>query len=235
MRTCVVFWRNASRQSKLPVQVFQNSWTVLHHTARAGHIKVVKVLMETGASPTAVTKEGKVPLCYAASAQKIDVLTYLILKDHDCFQLLEDKAFLFDLMNCGRVFHQKALEDFITTSPSPVETALKLSRFYKDQSLKEKELERDLGLASTFCETLGNDLLTISCNRFNPAMVLRAIDQYDKSLMDILIDGSHKGAVRYGRTNLVVHNSTELDWQKSLSGPLPLIHIHTGQFEGDND
>ncbi|GAU98761.1 hypothetical protein RvY_09867-2 [Ramazzottius varieornatus] len=172
-----------------------NGWTALHHAAKAGYLKVVKVLVEAGASPVSETSDGKIPLCYAANALKTDVLTYLILKDHDVFKLLEDRAFLFDLMNCGKMFHQKALEDFITTSPSPVEIALKLSRFYQDQSSREKELERDSILASKFCETLGNDLLTISCNRFGPALVLRAIDQNNKSLMDILVEGSHKEVV----------------------------------------
>jgi hypothetical protein len=42
---------------------------------------------------------------------------------------------------------------------------------------------------------LANDLLVISCNKFNPAVILRAVDRNEKSLMNILIEGEHKDVV----------------------------------------
>ena len=42
---------------------------------------------------------------------------------------------------------------------------------------------------------MANDLLVIACNKFNPAVILRAVDRRDKSLMNILIDGEHKDVV----------------------------------------
>ncbi|OQV12783.1 Ankyrin-3 [Hypsibius exemplaris] len=172
-----------------------NGWTSLHHAAHAGHLKVAKVLSDHGASSTAKNKDGKIPMCLAAFSMRTALVLYLITKPHDVFELMEDRSFVFDLMMCSKTAQNKPLQEFIISSPSPVEIALKLARFYSDLSNREKERERDLKLAAKFCETLANDLLVISCNKFNPAVILRAVDRNEKSLMNILIEGEHKDVV----------------------------------------
>ncbi|XP_055354554.1 LOW QUALITY PROTEIN: serine/threonine-protein phosphatase 6 regulatory ankyrin repeat subunit A-like [Paramacrobiotus metropolitanus] len=172
-----------------------NGWTPLHHAAVAGHLKVVKVLVDSNASTVAKNRDGKIPLCLCANASKTAVVLYLLTKPHDVFSLMDDKVFLLDLMLCSKTAQNKPLQEFIITSPSPVEVALKLARFYSEVSGREKERERDLNLANKFCEQLGNDLLVLACNKFSPAGILRAVDHHDKSLMDILIEGEHKDVV----------------------------------------
>ena len=71
--------------------LLQNGWTALHFAAKAGHLKVVMTLTEGGASPKYETKDGKVPLCFAAAANHSDVLTYLLKKEHETHTLMEDK------------------------------------------------------------------------------------------------------------------------------------------------
>lgn len=68
----------------------QNGWTPCHFAAKAGHLPVVKLLVEGGANPKYETKDGKVPICFAASANHPDVLSYLMKKDHDSHSLMED-------------------------------------------------------------------------------------------------------------------------------------------------
>ena len=124
----------------------------------------------------------------AAGAMKAPVVLFLVTKPYDAYALMEDRTFLFDLMMCGRKEQNRPLQEFIINSPSPVEIALKISRFYGDLSGREKEQERNLNLASKFVESLASDLLTIACNKFNPAVILRAVDPIEKSLMNILIE-----------------------------------------------
>ena len=68
----------------------QNGWTALHHAAKAGHLDVVTLLVEAGASPNHETKEDKVAICYAASANHAEVLSYLMKKDHDTQHLMDN-------------------------------------------------------------------------------------------------------------------------------------------------
>ncbi len=65
--------------------------TGLHYAAKAGHLEVVKHLIEAGASPTTETKDGKVPINYAASNNHADVLSFLFTKEHDTYTLMDDK------------------------------------------------------------------------------------------------------------------------------------------------
>ena len=65
--------------------------TALHFSSSAGYLKVVKLLVETGAAPDQVSKDGKMAITFAASANHIDVLSFLLKKKHDCRLLMEDK------------------------------------------------------------------------------------------------------------------------------------------------
>lgn len=65
--------------------------TPLHYCARAGHLEVVKLLVEAGASPGDKSVEGKTPIVLAVASEHVDVYNYLINKKHDSYKLLEDK------------------------------------------------------------------------------------------------------------------------------------------------
>jgi hypothetical protein len=54
------------------------------------------MLVEGGANPKNETKDGKVPLCYAAASCHSHVLSYLVLQDHDTIHLMEDKKVQFN-------------------------------------------------------------------------------------------------------------------------------------------
>ena len=65
--------------------------TSLHYAAKAGHLEVVKHLIEAGAQTTNETKDGKIPLCNAAANSHSEVLSFLLTKDHDTHILMDDK------------------------------------------------------------------------------------------------------------------------------------------------
>jgi ankyrin repeat protein len=125
-------------------------WTSLHHASQSGHLKAVKALVENSASSLAKNGVGKIPMCLAAFAMKTNVVLFLVTKPHDCYDLLEDRSFVFDLMMCSKGAQNKPLQEFIINCPSPVEFGLKLARYYSDLSGREKERERDLNLAAKF-------------------------------------------------------------------------------------
>ena len=70
---------------------FQGGFTPLHFASRAGHLEVVCLLVESGASPAHETKDGKVPLNFAAANNHADVLSFLLKKEHDTHRLMDDK------------------------------------------------------------------------------------------------------------------------------------------------
>lgn len=69
----------------------QGGFTPLHFASRAGHLEVVCLLVESGASPAQETKDGKVALNFAAANNHADVLSYLLKKEHDTHRLMDDK------------------------------------------------------------------------------------------------------------------------------------------------
>lgn len=75
----------------------QNGWTSLHFAAKAGYLNVVKLLVESGASTKFETKDGKLPICYAASFNHADVLSYLMHKEHGTQYLMDDKKVMHSL------------------------------------------------------------------------------------------------------------------------------------------
>ena len=74
---------------------FKDGWTPLHCSAQAGHLQVVKLLVESGASTLAETTNGRIPLWFAASENKLKVVTFLIQQEHDSYKLLEDRKVTF--------------------------------------------------------------------------------------------------------------------------------------------
>lgn len=52
---------------------------------------MVKLLVESGASPLAKTSKGHSAIWFAAAEGHNDVLSYLMKKEHDTYGLMEDK------------------------------------------------------------------------------------------------------------------------------------------------
>ncbi len=63
----------------------------MHSAAKAGYLNVVKLLVESGASSTAETTNGRIPLWYAAAEGNISEVTYLIQQPHETYELLDDR------------------------------------------------------------------------------------------------------------------------------------------------
>ena len=71
----------------------------MHCSSQAGHLSVVKLLVESGSPTTAETSNGRTPLWFAASENKLKVVTYLIQREHDSYKLLEDRKVLLSMEN----------------------------------------------------------------------------------------------------------------------------------------
>jgi 26S proteasome non-ATPase regulatory subunit 10 len=52
--------------------------TPLHHAASAGHVDILQLLLNHGASVNAVNNDGRTPLHYAASWGHVDILQLLL-------------------------------------------------------------------------------------------------------------------------------------------------------------
>lgn len=63
----------------------------MHFATKAGHTDVVKLFVNSSADAQAETKEGKVPLCFAAANNHIECLRFLLKQKHDTYQLMEDR------------------------------------------------------------------------------------------------------------------------------------------------
>ena len=104
----------------------------MHCAAKAGFLNVVKLLVESGASTTAETSNGRIPLWFATAESHLNVVTYLIQQNHESYDLLEDRKFLYNLMVCGKKSDNKPTEDFVLASPAPVDVAAKISAYYRE-------------------------------------------------------------------------------------------------------
>ncbi|VDN17895.1 unnamed protein product [Gongylonema pulchrum] len=165
-----------------------NGWTGMHYATKAGHLNVVKLFVKSSADAQAETKEGKVPLCFAAAHNHIDCLRFLLKQKHDTHALMEDRKFIFDLMVCGKTNDNEPLREFILQSPAPMDTAVKLSALYREMSEKEKERARDLLNVSEFAENMAVELLGITATEYNAALLLKAKDNRGRPLLDVLIE-----------------------------------------------
>lgn len=63
----------------------------MHYATKTGHIDIIKLLVKSSADSQAETKDGKVPLCFAAESNHINCLNFLLKQKHDTFKLMEDK------------------------------------------------------------------------------------------------------------------------------------------------
>lgn len=69
----------------------QKMWSPLHYASKFGHLDVVELLVESGADTTCTSKDDKVPLCAAAAAGHYNVVSYLLKKEHDTLNLMDDR------------------------------------------------------------------------------------------------------------------------------------------------
>lgn len=74
-------------------------WTALHYAVKAGHIPVVQLLLDSGADPLAENKDGKIPMCFAASYNHFECLSLLMKHEHNTDHLLEDRAVMYLIYN----------------------------------------------------------------------------------------------------------------------------------------
>ncbi|QGJ70273.1 Hypothetical protein PBC10988_19680 [Planctomycetales bacterium 10988] len=77
--------------------------TPLHLAAKSGHLKVVKMLLEAGASPDVRTADGKTPMHLAAEAGEEEVVAYLLEAKEIPVEAIEHAALTVDLVSVVHV------------------------------------------------------------------------------------------------------------------------------------
>ena len=82
-------------RERADTRLFQAGWTALHLAARAGHLAMVQLLLDSGAMPKSFNDNGRIPLWYAASEGHTNVLALLLKREHDAYSLMEDRKVKF--------------------------------------------------------------------------------------------------------------------------------------------
>lgn len=174
-------------------------WTALHYCARAGDLQVLSLLVESGASVCVECRAGQTPLQCAAQENHEPAVIFLLRREKNTLRLLDDKKFVFNLMVCGRMNDNLALEELVLHSPAPLDTSVRLSRALALAALREKERSVDLHAAARHCEVMASDLLTLasSAGGHGAGPILRAVDHRGLSVLDCLIEGRQKGVVSH--------------------------------------
>uniref|UniRef100_A0A3P8Z511 Ion transport domain-containing protein n=1 Tax=Esox lucius TaxID=8010 RepID=A0A3P8Z511_ESOLU len=177
----------------------KSGWTPLHYAAKAGCLDIVRILVERGASASVECLEGRTPLQYAAGENHQGVVSFLLQReDNNIRRLLEDKKFVFDMMVCGKLHSNTALDDLILHSAAPLDTAVRLSRALALTALRVKDRYVDLMAAAQYCESLASDLLSLASPGGKGAgVVLRSVDHRGVSMVDCLIDAMQKEVVAH--------------------------------------
>ncbi|XDV33670.1 hypothetical protein PO909_003992 [Leuciscus waleckii] len=176
-----------------------SGWTALHYSAQAGCLQVVSLLVESGASVCVECRAGQTPLQFAAQENHEPTVIFLLRREKNTLRLLDDKKFVFNLMVCGRMNDNLALEELVLHSPAPLDTSVRLSRALALAALREKERSVDLHAAARHCEVMASDLLTLasSAGGHGAGPILRAVDHRGVSVLDCLIEGRQKGVVSH--------------------------------------
>ncbi|XP_053348677.1 transient receptor potential cation channel, subfamily N, member 1 [Clarias gariepinus] len=172
--------------------------TALHYAAKSGWLEVVNFLVDSGASVHAECCMGRTPLQYAAEGNQMTTVSFLLQQPNNNIQnLLEDNKFVFDLMVCGRLNNNIALEELVLYSASPLDTAVHLSRALSLVSLREKVRSADLQAAARHCETMASDLLIMAstADGLDAGKVLRAVDYGGTSMLNCLIERRQKNVM----------------------------------------
>lgn len=172
-------------------------WTPLHYAAKHGFLEVVKLLVESGSDPTMTCDTGKVPICMAAAAGHKQVLSYLLRKEHDSFELMQDKVFLIDLMACSKQHNNRPIQEFILINQdqAPIDIAVKLAKCYETLIEKDKDRARDLVVARDLCDQVATDLLTIVASMNLSTSLLKSYDRSHVEFLDVLIELDRKDVV----------------------------------------
>ncbi|XP_052389010.1 serine/threonine-protein phosphatase 6 regulatory ankyrin repeat subunit B-like isoform X1 [Carassius gibelio] len=173
--------------------------TPLHYAAKAGFLEVVSILVESGASVCVECHVGWTPLQYAAQENHEKTVIFLLRQEKNILQLLDDKKFVFNLMVCGRMNDNLALEELVLHSPAPLDTCVRLSRALTLTALREKVRSIDLHAAALHCELMASDLLTLAASTggHGAGLILRAVDHRGASMLDCLIEGEQKAVVSH--------------------------------------
>ncbi|XP_059366352.1 serine/threonine-protein phosphatase 6 regulatory ankyrin repeat subunit B-like [Carassius carassius] len=173
--------------------------TPLHYAAKAGFLEVVSILVESGASVCVECHVGWTPLQYAAQENHEKTVIFLLRQEKNILQLLDDKKFVFNLMVCGRMNDNLALEELVLHSPAPLDTCVRLSRALTLAALREKVRSIDLHAAALHCELMASDLLTLAASTggHGAGLILRAVDHRGASMLDCLIEGQQKAVVSH--------------------------------------
>ncbi|KAI4461684.1 no mechanoreceptor potential c isoform d-related [Holotrichia oblita] len=191
----------------------KNGWTPLHYASRAGCTEVVKLLCESGASPKSETNLGAAPIWFAASEGHHDVLEYLMTKEHDTYNLMEDRRFVYNLMVCSKNHNNRPMEEFVLVSPAPVDTAAKLSNILITLSNKEKERAKDLIAAGKHCEAMATELLALAAGADSAGRILTATDRRNVEFLDVLIENEQKEVIAH----TVVQRYLQELWRGALN------------------
>ena len=100
-------------------------------------------------------------------------------------------------MVVGKNNSHSSIQEFVLTSPAPVETAVKLSKHFRFLAIKEKERSRDLLHAAEFCESMGTELNAIASGINNAGSLLKSVDNRGMPFLDVLIECETKEVVSH--------------------------------------
>ncbi|XP_030045854.1 serine/threonine-protein phosphatase 6 regulatory ankyrin repeat subunit B-like [Microcaecilia unicolor] len=175
----------------------KNGWSPLHFAAQSGFLDTVQFLIESGASPTLECKEGRMPIQYAAGENYQEVVSFLLRKNNNTLRLIEDRKFILDLMICGKLKNNKAIEEFVLHSTAPLDTAIKLSQAFSVAALREKERAMDLINAAKYSECMATELLSMALGSKSAGCLLRAVDHRGTTMLDCLIECEQKDVVAH--------------------------------------